>query len=105
MTILETLEALEAKKPGRDVLFTAIDDLTAAEDIKQFYGEYSAAYGEDLANSNIGYALGYYGSDALPDVSHPVFGRSLHTTAEEAFEAGMELGKEMKRKATDEATP
>ncbi len=90
----------------------AIDDLTAAEDIKQFYREYSAAYGEDLANSNIGYALGYYGSDvmrrwfdALPDVSHPVFGRSLHTTAEEAFEAGVELGKEMKRKATDEATP
>ncbi|TEU12797.1 MAG: hypothetical protein E3J25_06675 [Anaerolineales bacterium] len=44
MTMLETLQA---KKPERDVLFTAIDNLTTANDIKQFYNEYLAARGED----------------------------------------------------------
>jgi hypothetical protein len=94
------LKELEAREPDRHVAFTAIDQLKDAVDIQQFYQEYCELEGTEIANSNIGYILGYYGRDtmkrwfeALPDVSHPFFGRRLDVSAEEAFEAGKEFAK------------
>lgn len=90
------VEKLQKERPNRNVLFTAIEKLTKPKDIKQFYGEYieylrteggdeeTRNNPEKVANSNIGYALGYYSQetarrwmDLLESVSHPVFGRNI----------------------------
>lgn len=51
-----------------------------------------------LTGSNLGYWLGYHSDqtmkewfEALPDVSHPVFGRDYQPTAVEALSAGMKM--------------
>jgi hypothetical protein len=58
-----------------------------------------------VAASNIGYVTGYYDDevarrwfDAVPEVTHPIFGRRRDVTAEEAFEAGMKLAEEWQNK-------
>lgn len=49
--------------------------------------------GRDVARSNIGYMMGYYGDEDrkvvydLFECAHPIFGRTT-PTSEEAFEAG-----------------
>ena len=89
------IEKLKQIEPKRNFIFTAIEQLKTAEEIKIFYRELIKFYGnlkeveidstpEGLANNNIGYILGYYSSKeqklwfgALSDISHPFFGRRL----------------------------
>jgi len=98
----ELLEQLRAKKPARNVVFTAIEELSAKKRIKQFYQEYVEACGEAVAQMNIGYILGYYPSstakrwlDILPGVTHPIFGREIARGPNEAFAAGKKAFAEM----------
>jgi len=85
------LEKLQAKEPDRDVAFTAIEELKDKAQIREFFQQYvellKGAVEEDpeaVARQNIGYIVGYYNKEtvdrwmgALPDVSHPVFGRDI----------------------------
>ena len=98
-SIFERMQDLD---PERNPVFTAIRKLETDEDIKQFFSEYVAQY-PDVAAENVGYILGYYDSERrarwmtlLPEVYHPVFGRKVDVSAEEAFEKGLELGEKMK---------
>jgi len=97
------LEELKLKEPDRNIVFVAIDHLKDAEDIQQFYQEYCESITTEVANENIGYILGYYGKDtmrrwfeALPNVSHPFFGRRVDVSPEEAFEMGKEFARTIK---------
>lgn len=57
----------------------------------------------EFADENIGYMLGYYDQETAvrvrewlgPSVNHPIFGNKF-PTPEEAFKAGLELGKRAK---------
>jgi len=88
------LEDLIKINPKRNPLFTAIEELKQEYEIKQFYKEYISYIkkegntkevrknAENIANSNIGYALGYYSSKTskrwnklLENVKHPIFGK------------------------------
>ena len=95
-------EKMESLGPERNPIFTAIEKLETDEDIKQFFSEYVTQH-PDVAAQNVGYILGYYPSairtrwmTLLPEVYHPVFGRTVDVSAEEAFEKGLELGEKMK---------
>lgn len=91
---MSLIKELQDKKPDREVVFTAIENLTDKKQIKQFYSEYVAYLKqrierehiekspEIVADENIGYVLGYYDKktadewmETLPSVKHPVFGR------------------------------
>lgn len=103
------IEKLKEEKPGRNYVFTAIETLTDPQEIKQFYSEYIVELKKEtkapcdpkddpktVANSNIGYIVGYYDKatadrwmKTLSDVSHPIFGRDIFSVSpEDAFEAG-----------------
>ena len=87
------LEKLLKLAPKRNPVFTAIEELKKEKEIKQFYQEYICYLKEEgdkevrenaerVANSNIGYVLGYYSSKTfykwnkiLESISHPVFGK------------------------------
>ena len=90
------IERLQEKAPKRNLVFTAIEELNHPDQIRQFYQEYIfwlwdntkdksiKQNPEQVANSNIGYILGYYDKEiterwmrVLPKVSHPVFGREI----------------------------
>jgi len=108
------LERLEKAKPGRHPVFTAVETLRGPTKMKQFYQEYVGylrqhgdsesvrADPEAVANSNIGYIVGYYDKEtadrwfeALPDVSHPIFGRDIFSVSpEDAFKAGQIASQE-----------
>ena len=71
--------------PERNLVFTAIETLEDSEEIKQFHKEYreymeNEGYDNKVADSNIGYILGYYDKDTwrlwypLLDIKHPIFG-------------------------------
>jgi len=89
------LENLIKLNPKRNPLFTAIEELKKEDEIKQFYQEYIGYIKEEgdtdevrknaeqVANSNIGYVLGYYSNKTsrkwnkiLENVSHPIFGKN-----------------------------
>lgn len=62
---------------------------------------------EEVVNSNLGYYAGYYSLETrervekLFNCSHPVFGSIKDNgapTPKQAFEAGLEIGKQMKKK-------
>jgi len=114
------LEELSKKDPGRNMVFTAIETLKTSKDIKLFFDEYvqflkdngsEPKIREDarrVAESNIGYILGYYGGDehalwygVLQTVSHPIFGhdfgRGYTPTVEEALEAGKKACRTAKK--------
>lgn len=76
------------KRPEKNPVFTAIETLKDSEEIKQFHKEYreymeNEGYDNKVADSNIGYILGYYDEDTkilwynLLDVKHPIFGASI----------------------------
>lgn len=107
------IERLQQKAPDKGVVFTAIAELKKPAEILQFraeYEKYLREQGEDektrqnaaeVANSNIGYALGYYTKetagkwfDTLEQISHPVFGREIpFSQPNRAYEAGREAGR------------
>ena len=102
----------------RNPVFTAIEKLKTPHDIQRFvkeYEDYLLKCGEpsirgrevDVARSNVGYILGYYGDETrklwygcLDNVNHPIFGsgfgRGKEVTPEEAFDIGVERGKKIK---------
>jgi hypothetical protein len=117
-------DALEEKQTGVkwDLTFMAIEVLRDAEKIRQYEREYIEWMRENasteeirrdaerVARSNIGYILGYYGKkeqkrwfDALPEVSHPIFGRRLDVTPKEAFKTGKKMAEAMRKEVSDEA--
>ncbi len=111
---MSLLERLEKAKPGRNPVFTAVETLRDPTEMIQFYQEYVGylrqhgdsenvrANPEACANSNIGYIVGYYDKatadkwfGALPDVSHPIFGRDMFSVSpEDAFKAGQIASQE-----------
>ena len=114
MNLVENMREID---PKRNPVFVAIDTLKDPDDIRRFVSEYESwmvqndetvrGREHEIACSNIGYILGYYGDETqrlwygnLPDVVHPVFGagfgRGKTITTEEAFNMGMEQGKKMK---------
>jgi len=102
------LAKMQEVEPKSNVLFNAIANLRDPVQIQQFYQEYvghlesdpTLTEAEKVAQSNIGYAVGYYDQetskrwlDALPSVAHPVFGRDLpYNSPGRAFEAGKAIG-------------
>lgn len=110
------LEKMENVSPGRNFIFSAIENLDKPEDIMEFFKEYCEWLKEngkfennqkavDVANSNIGYILIYYDTSkvkqwhkVLQTVSHPIFGRKTDIGVEEAFQMGVQLGESMKNK-------
>jgi len=114
MNLVEDMRKIDSK---RNPVFVAIDNLKNPDDIQRFASDYESwmvqndetvrGREHEIACSNIGYILGYYGDETqklwygnLPDVSHPVFGsgfgRGKEVTLEEAFAKGIELGKKWK---------
>ena len=105
---MNLLERFEKAEPGRNPVFTAVETLRDPTEMRQFYQEYVGylrqhgdtenvrANPEAVANSNIGYIVGYYDKktadiwfEALPDVSHPILGRDIFSVSpEDAFKAG-----------------
>ena len=105
------LEKLQAEKPGRNVAFTAIEQLKDEAQMREFFQQYveslKGAVEEDpeaVARQNIGYIVGYYDREtadrwmkALPGVSHPVFGKDIPwNDAKRAYETRTAKGKEEK---------
>ncbi len=96
--------------PTYGELGSALCELTTTEEAATFWGEYIAYLNrpeaelgnnaaEQVAASNIGYLMGYYGPEERQriyglfedfNVAHPVFGRS-EPTASEAMAAGRAL--------------
>ncbi len=90
------LQQLQEQEPDKDVLFTAIRELTEPAAIKQFYAEYVVWLKErhrqnpsdfngktptQVARENIGYAVTYFSEEtrqlwkkSLSRIYHPVFG-------------------------------
>ena len=97
------ISAEAALRPG------AMVELTDPEEIRQFMIEYADwlrwmnggdEKGEETAWRNVGYLIGYFNAevrqrwlDALPNLSHPVFGRDLNVSPDEAFQAGYRIGQ------------
>ena len=118
---MSLLQKLEKAKPGRNVVFTAVENLTDPTQMRQFYNEYVGylrQHGnseqirqnpESVANNNIGYIVGYYDKEtadrwmkAIPSVSHPIFGKDIFSvTPEQAFNAGKLTGTEGTEKAKE----
>ena len=118
---MSLIQKLEEAKPKRNVVFTAVETLTDPKQMRQFYDEYVAhlkQHGdsdqvrqnpESVANSNIGYIVGYYDKEtadrwmqAIPSVSHPIFGKDIFSvTPEQAFNAGKLAGTEGTEKARE----
>lgn len=91
-SILERLKRLD---PNRNVAFVAIEQLTDPEEMRQFMAEYIGLLSTSddegvrenaaqVAGSNIGYVIGYYGKETsdrwlntLEGLSHPIFGRNI----------------------------
>ena len=97
---MPTFQELDELEPSRNVVFTAIEKLKDAEAIQAFFQEYCDIVGQRMASKNVGYILGYYRDetirrwfDALPTVYHPIFGRTIGITPEEAFKAGQDFAK------------
>lgn len=106
----ETLiERLQKLAPDKNVLFTAISQLKSPDEILSFrqeYEEHLRTHGDteevrlnaaEVANENIGYAVGYYDQETstrwlsvLKEVNHPIFGRKIPYANPES---GYELGK------------
>ena len=81
----ELVKKMHDINPERNLAFTAIEELTDPEEIQQFHEEYreymtEEGYSDKVADSNIGYILGYYGDDTqilwygLLGITHPIFG-------------------------------
>ena len=102
----------EANDKGKNVVFIAIETLDDEEKIRRFYEDYveyietSGATKDvrdrprEIALSNVGYLLGYFGDkirkrwlSCLPDLSHPIFGRTENVDPELAFKAGQILAE------------
>jgi len=118
---MSLLKKLEKTNPKRNVVFTAVETLTDPTEMKQFYNEYVTYLRENgdsekvrqdpesVANSNIGYIVGYYDSETaerwmsnIPPVSHPIFGKNIFSvTPEQAFNAGKIASTEGTEKARD----
>ena len=116
---MSLMEKLQEAKSDRNVVFTAVEQLTDPTEMKQFYQEYVAhlrqngdsaevrANPESVANSNIGYIVGYYDKETadrwmntIPSVSHPIFGKNVFSVApEDAFKAGQLAATEGTEKA------
>lgn len=110
---MNLLQKLREAQPKKSVIFTALETLKDSLEIRQFYQEYSEylkRYGNSkrvrvnsvaVANSNIGYAIGYYDESTadrwfgvLPDISHPIFGRDIFSVSlEDAYKAGQIMGR------------
>ena len=84
---MNIVKKLQEMKPERNVVFTAIESLGSREEIKQFHQEYreymvDEGFTHEVADSNIGYVLGYYEKDTrnswneLLDIVHPIFGKT-----------------------------
>lgn len=85
------LKKLQAKKPNRNVVFTAVEQLKDEAQIREFFQQYvewlKSSVEQDpeaVARQNIGYVVGYYNKETadrwmkvLPDVSHPIFGKNI----------------------------
>lgn len=102
------IDRLKKVAPNKDVLFTAISQLESPPEIRQFRNEYEEhlrTHGKskevrlnaaEVANDNIGYALGYYDEKTstrwlsiLEEVSHPLFGRKIpYNNPGPAYELG-----------------
>lgn len=107
---------MDKKEEGRNLVFTAIDTYDTPLQIQQFYKHYvvfmkSKGLEERVANSNVGYVLGYYPDKtlalwykALPSVSHPVFGpgfgREKKVTTEK-YSKHAYMGEETPKKKRD----
>lgn len=104
----EVLSWLANEAVNESVIRTAIDLITDIHEMRQFLKELEELYeeirqdgrGAETARENLGYMLYYYGKDtrhpwldALPNVSHPFFGRT-DPTPDEAFKHGVERGKQ-----------
>lgn len=79
------------------------------EEAQKFFAHYvkwceENGMDEETAKSNIGYLAGYYDEKARRKVFdflgavHPIFGNNFSPTAEEAFQKGFEMGKELAEK-------
>jgi hypothetical protein len=111
------LKKMEKLHPKRHAVFTAIEELSTREEIRQFYEEYInylktearepqvRREAERVARENIGYILGYYDKNTadkwmktLPEVYHPIFGRDIFTVKpEDAFIRGQKYGEKLRR--------
>lgn len=86
---MKLYEQLVSAEPSRNIAFVAVERLTDAAQVREFYEQYVKAlaekgYGREVAAGNIGYVVGYYDREtadrwmsAIGEISHPVFGRSI----------------------------
>lgn len=84
-------EQMREIDPNRHAVFNAIDKLKTPEEMRQFLSDYAAQLKveaeedpKQIAGREIGYALGYISEDAskrwmeaVPEVSHPAFGKNI----------------------------
>lgn len=84
------LRKMQSEEPDRNVVFVAIERIKDKNQIRTFFKQYVDFLGKsvenpkEVAQSNIGYVLGYYSRktadrwmEALPEAIHPIFGRDI----------------------------
>jgi hypothetical protein len=93
---------LKSKGDYVDALQTIVNQALADE-----FMELARDEDEDHADENIGYMIGYLGAQdqerlyLLCEVEHPIFGRRVDISAEEAFAMGMAMVRGSKGTAVD----
>ncbi len=110
MNSLRIFEEVKARKPKRNPVFTAIEELKDPAEMRCFlqgYISWLVAQGksldeaERLCHANVGYILGYYEPEVVErwfalseKIAHPIFGRKLNSvSSEEAYDAGIQEGR------------
>ncbi|MEK7581179.1 MAG: hypothetical protein AAB512_02745 [Patescibacteria group bacterium] len=103
------VEQLIAHNPEGHVVFTAIRELKDPGEMRRFMFEFAQYVADNFddesarrnpmqtAGQEIGYILGYAGSetkqawfDAVEGLEHPIFGRTVASSPEQAVERGMQ---------------
>jgi len=108
---IDWINVIQKVNPKRNVLFTAIDEFPKYPDeiammqkfveayplwLKEHNPDWSMEEARRVANSNIGYGVGYYDRETADkwmsvsdSIAHPVFGRQIPWgEPEKAFEMG-----------------
>jgi hypothetical protein len=108
------LERAQKIDPNQSFLHNAIEHFIQPDGMRAFLDQYEEwcedqrkdGTGCEVARSNLGYVTGYFGEetqrrwfDAIPHLSHPVFGR-MNPTTDQAFNAGVAMGEALKAGAS-----
>lgn len=102
---MRIIDKLQRLNPARNVAFIAIETLVEPQEVRQFFNEYVEVFrekygdqAEAVAQSNIGYIVGYYNEETanrwrdITGATHPIFGANIPWNNPQAAMAAGEKG-------------